>query len=220
MVRGAERVELTHDLLTPVVREHRARQRESERLQRERQTRRRFGAVGAGLLALALVMGWLYVAREPAETAGGSGSGRAEGAEAAVRKRQRSAPRKRGRTAETQAAVKADDAQGRCGGASRREAVASQEHAEGKAAPRSVINWPAPRSTRPGRTAKPGSCLLFTPSPPPGSPMDWSCRMRSTHCVGRCRPRGSSCRFQAMPTRSRASRSAPTAGGSPARAMA
>jgi WD40 repeat protein len=65
-VRGGERVELTHDLLTRVVREHRERQRERERLDRERRTRRRLTLVGAGLGVVALTMGWLYFRAEAA----------------------------------------------------------------------------------------------------------------------------------------------------------
>jgi WD40 repeat protein len=65
--RGTERVELTHDLLTPVVRKHRDRQREEERRQREKESRRRqrrwsafLSAIGLGAFVSALVMFGLY----------------------------------------------------------------------------------------------------------------------------------------------------------------
>lgn len=54
-VRGAERVELTHDLLTRVVREERDRRRERER------RRRRLMLAGATLAVIAAVMAGLYV---------------------------------------------------------------------------------------------------------------------------------------------------------------
>ena len=58
--RGSERVELTHDLLTPVVREHRARQRLEDRMRRDRQARQRFMTIGAALWIIAVTMAWLY----------------------------------------------------------------------------------------------------------------------------------------------------------------
>jgi hypothetical protein len=58
---------LTHDLLTPVVRKHRDRQREEERRQREKESKRRqrrwlafLSAIGLGAFVLALVMFGLY----------------------------------------------------------------------------------------------------------------------------------------------------------------
>ena len=58
--RGSERVELTHDLLTPVVREHRARQRLADRVKREQKARRRFMVIGGTLWVIAVAMAWLY----------------------------------------------------------------------------------------------------------------------------------------------------------------
>ncbi len=52
--RGTERVELTHDLLTRVVREDRDRRRERERLQR------RLIAIGTAFAAVALLTVWFY----------------------------------------------------------------------------------------------------------------------------------------------------------------
>ena len=56
-LRGTERVELTHDLLTRVVREHRDRQRERARVRRQRRRMAIFGAVGVVLLALVVTFG-------------------------------------------------------------------------------------------------------------------------------------------------------------------
>ncbi|MEO8659441.1 MAG: WD40 repeat domain-containing protein [Bryobacteraceae bacterium] len=58
--RGTERVELTHDLLTGVVREHRDRQREKERVSRQRRRLGIFSAVGVMLAGLVVVFGLLY----------------------------------------------------------------------------------------------------------------------------------------------------------------
>jgi WD40 repeat protein len=57
--RGSERVELTHDLLTRVVREQRDHRRERDRLRRER--RRRLTLAGVALGTVAAVMAGLYV---------------------------------------------------------------------------------------------------------------------------------------------------------------
>ena len=62
--RGTERVELTHDLLTRVVREHRDRQRERVRVRRQRRRMAFVGAVGAVLLALVVTFGLLYRSAE------------------------------------------------------------------------------------------------------------------------------------------------------------
>ena len=59
--RGAERIELTHDLLTKVVREHRDRQRERARVRRQRRRMGIFGAVVLVLAGLASLFAWLYV---------------------------------------------------------------------------------------------------------------------------------------------------------------
>jgi WD40 repeat protein len=53
-LRGTERVELTHDLLTAVVRQHRDRERELAKVRRQRRRMAVFGAVGIFLLALAV----------------------------------------------------------------------------------------------------------------------------------------------------------------------
>jgi hypothetical protein len=58
--RGTEQVELTHDLLTPVVREHRERQRERVKVRRQRARMLVFGTVGAVLAALVVVFAVLY----------------------------------------------------------------------------------------------------------------------------------------------------------------
>ncbi len=58
--RGTEQVELTHDLLTPVVREHRERQRERVKVRRQRVRMAVFGTVGAVLAALVVVFAVLY----------------------------------------------------------------------------------------------------------------------------------------------------------------
>lgn len=58
--RGTLKVELTHDLLTRVVREERDRQRELDRRAKERKERRRLTAVGVFLGLVALAMGSLY----------------------------------------------------------------------------------------------------------------------------------------------------------------
>jgi len=58
-VRGTERVELTHDLLTRVVREHRDRQREKERSRRQRRRTAAFAALGVLLVALVATFSWL-----------------------------------------------------------------------------------------------------------------------------------------------------------------
>jgi len=54
--RGTSRVELTHDLLTRVVREERDRQRELDRIVKERKQRRRLAGIVAALSAIALAM--------------------------------------------------------------------------------------------------------------------------------------------------------------------
>ncbi|HEY4932817.1 MAG TPA: hypothetical protein VII23_14705 [Terriglobales bacterium] len=56
-LRGTERVELTHDLLTQVVREHRDRERERAKVRRQRRRMAGFGAVGVVLLALVVTFG-------------------------------------------------------------------------------------------------------------------------------------------------------------------
>ena len=56
-LRGTERVELTHDLLTGVVREHRDRERERAKVRRQRRRMAVFGAVGVVLLALVVTFG-------------------------------------------------------------------------------------------------------------------------------------------------------------------
>jgi WD40 repeat protein len=56
-MRGTERVELTHDLLTRVVREHRDRERERVKVRRQRRRMAVFGAVGVVLLALVVTFG-------------------------------------------------------------------------------------------------------------------------------------------------------------------
>jgi Tfp pilus assembly protein PilF len=58
--RGTEQVELTHDLLTRVVREHRDRERERARVQRQRRRMAVFGAVAAVLAGLVVVFALLY----------------------------------------------------------------------------------------------------------------------------------------------------------------
>jgi WD40 repeat protein len=58
--RGTDRVELTHDLLTRVVREHRDRQRERERMRRQRRRMAILGAGGVLLAGLVLVFFLLY----------------------------------------------------------------------------------------------------------------------------------------------------------------
>jgi WD40 repeat protein len=58
--RGIERVELTHDLLTGVVREHRGWQRERERARRQRRRVGMFAALGVVLFGFVLVLGFLY----------------------------------------------------------------------------------------------------------------------------------------------------------------
>jgi WD40 repeat protein len=60
--RGTERVELTHDLLTRVVREHRNAQREADRTRRQRRRTAAFAALAAVLVALVVTFGWLYFA--------------------------------------------------------------------------------------------------------------------------------------------------------------
>jgi hypothetical protein len=55
VVRGTPRVELTHDLLTPIVRKYRDRQLERERLAKERHERRRLTAIGVALGVIALI---------------------------------------------------------------------------------------------------------------------------------------------------------------------
>ena len=69
-VRGAERVELTHDLLTPVAREHRARQRLDDRMRREQLARRRFMLVATGLVVIAFTMAFLYLTRRTSRKSG------------------------------------------------------------------------------------------------------------------------------------------------------
>jgi WD40 repeat protein len=54
--RGTSRVELTHDLLTRVVREERDRQRELDRIAKERKQRRRLAGIVAALSAIAMAM--------------------------------------------------------------------------------------------------------------------------------------------------------------------
>ena len=63
-----ERVELTHDLLTRVVREHRDREREKARTRRQRRRLAAFAAVGVVLLGLVMMFGWLYVKAEQQAT--------------------------------------------------------------------------------------------------------------------------------------------------------
>jgi hypothetical protein len=58
--RGTEQVELTHDLLTRVVREHRDRERERAKVRRQRKRMAGFGAVAAVLAGLVVVFGVLY----------------------------------------------------------------------------------------------------------------------------------------------------------------
>lgn len=60
-MRGTERVELTHDLLTPVVREHRDRQRDLERREKEKKARRRLVFVGVAFALIAAIMFGLYL---------------------------------------------------------------------------------------------------------------------------------------------------------------
>ncbi len=62
--RGTERVELTHDLLTPVVREHRDRERERERARRQRRRAAAAGILGISLIGLTAVFGVLYLRAE------------------------------------------------------------------------------------------------------------------------------------------------------------
>jgi WD40 repeat protein len=57
--RGTERVELTHDLLTRVVREARNRQREKDRIAREGRARRRLLLTGTVFAVIAIAMGVL-----------------------------------------------------------------------------------------------------------------------------------------------------------------
>ena len=66
--RGTQRVELTHDLLTRVVREHRDREREKARTRRQRTRAAAFAAVGVVLLGLVVMFGWLYVKAEQQAT--------------------------------------------------------------------------------------------------------------------------------------------------------
>ena len=58
--RGTDRVELTHDLLTPIVRQHRERQRERERVQRYRKRMAAMTSLGLALLALVVVFFVLF----------------------------------------------------------------------------------------------------------------------------------------------------------------
>ena len=58
--RGAMRVELTHDLLTKVVRHARETQRDKERLEKETKARRRLLALGGLFAAIAITMGSMY----------------------------------------------------------------------------------------------------------------------------------------------------------------
>jgi WD40 repeat protein len=62
--RGSERVELTHDLLTRVVREHRDRQRERDRVRRQRLRAVLAGVVVVVLVGLVLVFRSLYYQAE------------------------------------------------------------------------------------------------------------------------------------------------------------
>ena len=59
--RGTERVELTHDLLTRVVREHRDRERERAKVRQQRRRMRIFAAATVMLAGLVMVFGWLYL---------------------------------------------------------------------------------------------------------------------------------------------------------------
>lgn len=63
---GTERVELTHDLLTRVVREHRDLQRERERVRRQRRRVGTFILIGAILVVLVIVFGQQWRAAEKA----------------------------------------------------------------------------------------------------------------------------------------------------------
>ena len=67
--RATEQVELTHDLLTRVVREHRDRQRERERMRRQRRRMGIFAGIGLVLAGLAVVFGLLYRSAEQAKQA-------------------------------------------------------------------------------------------------------------------------------------------------------
>jgi WD40 repeat protein len=62
--RGSERVELTHDLLTRVVREHRDRQRERDRVRRQRLRAVLAGIIGVVLAGLVVMFGSLYRSAE------------------------------------------------------------------------------------------------------------------------------------------------------------
>lgn len=59
--RATQRVELTHDLLTRAVREHRDRERERARIRRQRTRGAVVTVVGAALAGLVVVFGWLYL---------------------------------------------------------------------------------------------------------------------------------------------------------------
>ena len=87
--RGTERVELTHDLLTRVVREHRNSQRERVRSRRQRRRMALFAAAGMVLVSLVGLFGWLYiradVARQDAERQAAIAAGRRLATEALYR---------------------------------------------------------------------------------------------------------------------------------------
>ena len=69
-VRGTDRIELTHDLLTPVVRRDRDADRERERLAAERKGRRRLTMIGTGLgLIAAASVAFAFYARSLSQRA-------------------------------------------------------------------------------------------------------------------------------------------------------
>ncbi|AMY10833.1 putative protein containing caspase domain protein [Luteitalea pratensis] len=87
--RGTERVELTHDLLTGVVRAHRSTQRERVRSRRQRRRMALFAAAVVLLVSLVALFGRLYIradaARQDAERQAANAEGRRLATEALYR---------------------------------------------------------------------------------------------------------------------------------------
>jgi WD40 repeat protein len=79
---GTERIELTHDLLTRVVREHRDAQRERDRSRRQNRRRIFVLAIGAGLVLLAVVLFAMYWKARSAKIAAELAQSLAKSAEA------------------------------------------------------------------------------------------------------------------------------------------
>jgi WD40 repeat protein len=106
--RGTERVELTHDLLTRVVREARDRQRLKDREAKAESTRRRFIAIGSVLGAIVIYMGavsyYAFRQRDAAQQAAVQLERKAEAARVAEAAARESASQAKGAQAEAETA--------------------------------------------------------------------------------------------------------------------